>query len=163
MSHQVTFQFDEHLIRRAVLWRLRRHYGIIYVVALLIAAAYLIAAVISGDQSWLVGVVGTILALGTVFPIASYAVASRRAVRRIREMAVPEATFTASEQTYSISSGGGSSTLPWSTLTEVWQHPDFWMMFLSKSQYFVIPLAGFTPEVREFVLQRVRDAGAKVR
>ena len=47
-------------------------------------------------------------------------------------------------------------------MTELWQFPAFWLMFFSKSQFVTLPLAGFTPEAKAFVLERLEASGARI-
>ena len=47
-------------------------------------------------------------------------------------------------------------------MTDLWQFPDFWLMFFSPGQFVTLPLAGFTPEAKTFVLERLKASGAKI-
>ena len=161
MSHQVMLHYDEPLLRQAVLrfwWRL---IGVRFVIALVVMSACLAWLVFHGDRSWFVGVIATVLALAFTFIVAIYFVHYRSAMTRFKNMGEPEGTLTVSETSLTISSGAGSSTIPWSAVTELWQFPAFWLMFFSKSQFVTLPLAGFTPEAKAFVLERLKASRAK--
>jgi len=163
MSHQITLRYNETLLRRAVLCFWWRVVGLSYVIWLVIAAAALIWLVSNGNASWLVGVLGTVLAMGIVLHVSIYVVHYRRALRKFEAMGDPEGTFTATESSFSVSFGAGSSTLPWSSVTEVWQFPSFWLLFFSKAQFITLPLADITPEAKAFILERVEASGGKIR
>ena len=123
MAHQVNLRYDERLLRQAVVrfwWRL---IGIRFVIALVVMGACLAWLVSQGDRSWFVGVVATVLALAVTFMVAIYFVHYRSAMRRFKNMGEPEGTLTASEPSFTLSSGAGSSTVPWSAVTELWQFP----------------------------------------
>jgi hypothetical protein len=77
-------------------------------------------------------------------------------------MGDPEATLSVSESSLSFTSGAGSMTVPWSAVTALWHVPDFWLLFFSGSQFSTLPLANFEPEVKGFVLERVKAAGGKI-
>lgn len=162
MPHEVILRYDEHLLRQAVLrfwWRL---IGVRFVIALVAMAAGLAWLVAHGDRSWFVGVLATVLALAVAFVVIIYFVHYRSAMRRFKNLGEPEATLTVSETSFTMSSGAGSGTFPWSAVTELWQFPAFWLMFFSPGQFVTLPLADFTPEAQAFVLERLKAAGAKI-
>ena len=130
--------------------------------ALALVAVGLIASIRGGDTSWFVGVLGSVLVLGMCFAVSLYVVHYRNALHKLRAMGSPQATFEASESLLSLSSGAGSASLPWSTVTEVWQFKTCWLLVLSKSQFVTLPLAGLPPEFAAFVLARVQASGGKV-
>ena len=158
----MTLCYDKHLLQRAVFRFWWRVVGIRLVIALVVTAAGLVVLVADGNTSWFVGVLATVLAFGIAIMVALYITHYHNALQVLRKMGAPEATFTASESSLSLSSGAGSSTFPWSAVTEVWQFPDVWLMFFSKSQFVTLPLADFSPEAKAFVLERVRASGGKI-
>ena len=161
MAYQVTLRYDEQLIRRAVLcfwWRL---IGLRFVIAIVVIAACLVILVAGGDRSWFVGVLATVLVFGIAFMVAIYVIHYRNALQKLKKMGNPEATLTVSESSLSMFSSAGSSTVPWSAVTELWQFPSFWLMFFSRNQFVTLPLADFAPDAMSFVLERVRASGGK--
>jgi hypothetical protein len=162
MSHNMTLCYDKHVIRRAVFRFWWRVVGIRLVIALVVTAAGLVVLVADGNTSWFVGVLATVLAFGIAIMVALYITPYRNALQVLKKMGAPEGTFTASESSLSMSSGAGSGTFPWSAVTELWQFPDLWLMFFSKSQFVTLPLADFSPEAKAFVLERVRASGGKI-
>ncbi|HHT0593919.1 TPA: YcxB family protein [Legionella anisa] len=74
----------------------------------------------------------------------------------------PDVQFLASEDNFTISSGAGSATLPWSSIESVWQFSDYYLLFYSKSQFSIIPLAGVNEEIKHYIIKHVRDAGGKI-
>jgi hypothetical protein len=162
MSHQVTLHYDQHLLRQAVLRFWWRVVGIRLVIAMVVMAAGLAWLVSHGDRSWFVGVIATVLALAVTVIVAIYFVHYRSAMRRFKNMGEPEGTLTVSETSLTISTGAGSSTIPWTAVTELWQFPAFWLMFFSKSQFVTLPLADFTPETKAFVLEHLQATGVRI-
>jgi hypothetical protein len=132
MSHEVILHYDEHLIRQAVLRFWWCIIGVRFIIALVVIGACLAWLVSHGDRSWFVGVVATVLALAVAFIVAIYFVHYRSAMRRFKNMGEPEGTLTVSETSLTLSSGAGSSTLPWSAVTELWQFPAFLVDVLFK-------------------------------
>ena len=125
-------------------------------------AASLLALVSNGDRSWFVGVLATVLAIGISFVVAVYVVHYRNGLDKLKAMGDPEATFTASESSFSVSSGAGSSTLPWSSVIEVWRFSSFWLLLFSKAQFITLPIADITPEAQVFILHHVQASGGKI-
>ena len=81
-----------------------------------------------------------------------YVIHYRSVMQKFRAMGDPEATLAASEESFSVSSGVGSSTVRWASITQVWQFPTFWLVLFSKAQFMTIPLADITPEAKAFIL-----------
>ncbi len=163
MSHQVILHYDERLIRRAVLRFWWRMVGIRFLVAMAVLAASLVILVFDGNTSWFVGVLATTLTAGIGVMVMLYVVHYRNALQRLKAMGQPQATLTLSEATLSTASGAGSSTVPWSAVSELWLFPDLWLLFISKSHFVTLPLCGFTPEAKAFFVERVQTSGGKIR
>lgn len=160
--HRAILTYNEALIRHAVRCFWWRVVGLRFFVALALVAASLIMRIRSGDSSWLVGVLASVLVLGIAFMAALYIVHYRNALDRLKAMGKPQATLDASEISLSLSSGAGTATLPWSAVTEVWQFRSCWLLLLSKSAFLTLPLADLTPEVAAFILTRTQASGGKV-
>jgi hypothetical protein len=133
---------------------------------MLVALAFLIGMLafllFDGDRSWRVGALAVAVIFGTAFVVAIYVVHYRNAVRKFKDMGSPQATIKASESSFTVTSGAGSSTLPWSSVTEVWQFKNVWLLLFSKAQFITLPLSCVSPEFREFVVQRVSSTGGKI-
>ncbi len=160
--HRATLSYDRRLIRQAVASFCWRVVGLRYVVALALVAGPLVFLVRGGNGSWLVVVLAGVLALGIVLPVALYATHYRNSLLRLDAMGTPIGTLEASETSLSLSSGAGTTTLPWSAVCEVWRFESYWLLLLSKSQFVTLPLADLPPEAAEFIRARVLAAGGKV-
>jgi hypothetical protein len=77
-------------------------------------------------------------------------------------MGSPQATFSAADASFTVSSGAGTSTIPWSSVTEVMKLERCWLLLFSKAQFITVPLEGVSKEMRAFVLERITAAGGKV-
>jgi YcxB-like protein len=154
--------YSEPLIRSAVWAFWRRVTGWRYFVAIALVLGSFIYSVSSGDRSWWVGVSASILCLAVIFAVALYVIHYRGAIIRFRRMQSPEATFEAGDDRFRVTSDVGSSELSWSTITEVWQFPEFWLLFLSRAQFITLPLADLDSEARKLILSRAKLHGAKV-
>lgn len=140
----------------------RRSVGVGFLIALIILAVLLAFYVSSGDTSWRVGMLGAVLLIGAGMMVAIYFVHYANATRKLKDMGEPRAAFTASESSFTVASGAGSSTLPWSSVTEVWKLRGCWLLLISKAQFITLPILCVPEEMRAFILQRVAAAGGKV-
>lgn len=163
MSYQVSLTYSKSLLRRAVFHFWWRVLGWKYFAALGVIAVSLISLLAQGNTSWIVGVIGVVLALSMTLMVMLYVIHYRNSLSKFRQMGSSQATFIASESTFTLSSSIGSSTLQWSTVAEVWQFPRVWLLLFSKAQFATLPLADFSPEARSFILQRVQAAGGKIK
>jgi hypothetical protein len=154
--------YSEALIRKAVWAFWRRVTGWRYFFAIILVLVSFIYSVASGDRSWWVGVSASILCLAVAFAVALYVVHYRGSITRFRRMQSPQATFEAGNDRFRVTSDVGSSELSWSTIIEVWQFPEFWLLFLSRAQFITLPLADLDSEAQEFILSQAKAHGAKI-
>lgn len=158
----VKLHYTEALIRSAVWSFWRRAAGWRYFLAMALLLASLIYSVAHGDRSWWVGVSATVLCLAIIIAIAPYFIHYRGAITRFRRLRSPEATFEVGADRFRITTDVGTSELSWSTVTEIWQYPDYWLLFFSRAQFITLPLADIDSEAQELILDRAKSHGAKV-
>jgi len=162
MQYEIALTYSEPLLRYAVLrfwWRVVGLRFLLVFVSLIVSFALLLR---NGDTSWVVGFLGTVIALGFTFIVALYFVHYRNSIRKFRALSNRQTTLVVSEASLAMSSGAGSTTLPWSSVAEVWQFAQCWLLLFSKAQFATLPLATISLEAREFILERVRAAGGKI-
>ena len=162
MSHEATLIYSVPLIREAVYGFWRRSVGLGMLVAIVLLTGMLTLFLIDGDRSWRVGAMAVTVFFGVASVIAIYVVHYANAVRKLKDMGSPQATIIASESSFTVTSGAGSATLPWSSVIEVWQFKNVWLLLFSKAQFFTLPLSYVPAEFRTFILQRVAAAGGKI-
>ncbi len=154
--------YSPSLVRKATFAYWRRVVGIRFLMALILVGAALVYSLSQGDKSWVVGVEASVLVMGIAFVSTLYAVHYRNGMAKLKDMGVPEATFTAEQESFVVASGAGGVNLKWSSVTEVWCYAEFWLVLLSKAQFFTLPLSGLSAEMQAFVLERVKSSGGKV-
>lgn len=155
-------QYSEALIRKAVGAFWQRTFGWRFVIAIGLVLVSLLIGLRLGDRSWWIGVSGTAACVGIAFGITFYVAQYRGSLARLRAMKVPEARFEAGEERFRITSDLGSSEMPWSIITEVWQFPGFWLLMFTRAQFITLPLEHVPKEARRLILERVRASGGKV-
>ncbi len=74
-------------------------------------------------------------------------------------MGSPEAQLVITDESFTISSGAGSSTIPWRRFSRVWKQPDYWLLFLDKDHMpMTIPLEGIDWEILDMNDERIAKA-----
>jgi hypothetical protein len=162
MQHRTTLRYTENLVAQAVRFYWRRTVGIGLLVILALLIVFLTWRVIDGDRSWVVGLVGSVVLLGVLMPIAVYVTHYRNSMGLFREMAQPTAELVANEEALTISSDRGSSTMRWDLVREVWRSESIWLLLLSKSQFVTLPRADLPAPLQVFILDRVKASGGKI-
>lgn len=162
MEHETTLEYTIPVLREAVAGFWRRTVGRGLLIALPICAGSLAALLIQGDRSWLVGMLGAAITFGVALLIALYVVHYRNVVQKLRDMGAPRATFKATVDSFTVSSSVATSTMPWSSVIQVWKFKNCWLLLFSKAQFMTLPLASVPQELRVFVLARVAAAGGKI-
>ncbi len=160
-NHQAKLHYDEALLREALFGFWWRTVTGRLLVAMVVCIAGFVYFWVSGDRSWIIGAFGAALLFGVGMIAAVFFVHSANMKRKFRDMGSPEATFTAFESSFSVASGAGSSTIPWSSVTEVWKLKRCWLLLFSRAQFITLPLASVPEEMRTFILQRIADAGGR--
>ena len=162
MELQTTLIYSESLIKKAVLSFWWRVVGIKFMIAIGLTSFGFFFSLSGGDRSWLAGLFATTLFFAIAVIVALYFVHYRNSLQKLKAMGDPRAEFTLSDDSFSVSSGGGSATLPWSSVDEVWQFPDYWLFFFSKSHFSTFPVQNLSPEIQAFITERINDAGGKI-
>jgi hypothetical protein len=160
--HSATLKYDERLVKRAVRSYWRRSLGVSVLVGVPLVCVYLAIRVASGDRSWYVGLLAGTALIGVVMPILVYWVHHRNSMTKFRNMKNPVATFAADEESFTLASDYGSSTLKWAAIKEVWSFPGFWLLLFSKAHFTTIPLEDVSAEMRTYILERVKRSGGRV-
>lgn len=160
--HSATLKYDEALVNRAVRSYWRRSLGISVLVGVPLLCVFLALRIADGDRSWYVGMLAGTALLGIGMPILVYWVHYRNSMARLRDMKEPVATFIADEDSFTLASDRGSSTLKWEAIKEVWGFEGFWLLLFSKAHFATIPLDGLSEEMRSYVLERVKRSGGRV-
>lgn len=158
--HTVTLHYTEPLIRRAVRAFWWRNTGWMFFLVILLLAGAVGVGLCAGDRSWWIGVMGTVLAIGSLLAATVYLVHMRSSLARFRRMKNPVAMLDLDEEWFRMSSDVGVAEMRWNTITEIWCYPEFWLVFFSRAQFVTLPTADLDEKSREFLLAKA--VGAKV-
>ena len=163
MNNTSTLHYSLPLIRRAIFQFWWRVVGWRFIFAILLITTALIALFIRGDRSWVVGLLSAVLFFGLLCVTALYGIHFNNAVRKFKAMDKPIADLSISEQSFTLSSGVGTTTLQWSAVTALWKFQDFWLLFFSKSQFVTLPLESISQESKDTIVKNIETSGGKVR
>lgn len=162
MMHEATLVYTEVLLKEAVFGFWRRTVGVGIFIAAALVCAYLVYALGVGSPSWVEGALGAVVVLAMLMPMALYLVHYRKSFRKFRAMREPRALMRAEDSSLTVSSDAGSSTIPWSRVSEVWRFPGFWLLLFSKAEFMTVPTVGVSAEMQTFILQKVQASGGKL-
>jgi hypothetical protein len=148
--------YTEPMLRRAVRlfgWRsaIRRR-GWLWLAAI---ARSLAAGRWSRELSWVFGVNLAAIVVVPLFFLALWRAHFVKTVGRFRSMVSPFVEVIFRDQDITISSDLGSTTLPWTRFIDVWEMPEFWMMFLAPNQFITLPVANLSKEALAFLRARL--------
>lgn len=59
-----------------------------------------------------------------------------------------------SNENFTLSSELGSSTMPWSAITEIWQRDECWMVFIGQNRFFSLPTESVPAEALKWLLAK---------
>lgn len=155
MQHAATLHYTDGLVRSAVLLFWRRSIGWKLLVALAVNIVGLVFLLTSGDRSWAVGVLGTAVFFAVLFAAMLYIIHLRQSLGKLRALRNPVATFVAEEDSFTVTSDVGSSTLNWSAIYDIWQFEHCWLLLFSRAQFITLPLVDIPQEMRIYILERV--------
>ncbi|MDJ0721677.1 MAG: YcxB family protein [Desulfobacterales bacterium] len=147
----ITLTYSEDLIKETVRAYWWKKIGFLFIFALLVLTAFLTYLLLRGDRSWLVGAIGCIVVLGVAVIVGSYLVYLRHAKLRFERMEKPEATLEIENDSFTISSDFGASTIKWSTIAEVQQTSNAWLVYFSETETMTLPLKTIPPDAKRFL------------
>ena len=150
-------------VRRFLARRLRELFDVKFRIAAVVAIGTLCWLLWTGNRSWLVGAVATLLVLVPVALLAVYAAHWRNTVVRIRQMQVPMARCRLSDTELTIASELGSATIPWTLILEIWQFQRVWLLLISPSYFVTLPTDGIPAAALEFMRTKVTHRNSAAR
>ncbi|MDJ0700850.1 MAG: YcxB family protein [Woeseiaceae bacterium] len=142
---EIDLYYSEETVRRAVMEFYKRTVGISLPIVLILMSVFLVYLLWSGNRSWITGVVGTALAVALVFLVALYMAHYRNSMQRFRAMKSRSASLALHDDSMTITSDAGSNNISSTAITEVWTYDEFWLVFLSRAQFFTIPRSKMSP------------------
>ncbi|WP_144637076.1 YcxB family protein [Bordetella genomosp. 13] len=115
--------------------------------------------VLRGMQGWMVGVAFTGALLPFLFVATGWIAHYRNSVGKLRRMPSPTARIAFQDDGLGVVSELGSGHIAWAALTEIWERPGYWMLFMGPNQFNVLPLQGIDAADLEWLRGKVRTPG----
>lgn len=152
-THDVVY--TEAMVRDAVktfVWRR----GVIVRKGLWIADGLAMCALVWANWScgtvWLFNLLA---ALPLCLIALMWIVHTRNTVGKFRRMRYPVATIAFEDEGLSTSSDLGRALIPWSTISEIWERPGYWMLFTAPNQFMTLPIETVPLADRDFLRSKV--------
>lgn len=159
----IELRYSEAIVRRAVKAFYKRTVGISLPIVFGLMLIFFVYLVRTGNSGWITGVVGSALTIALVFMIALYVAHYRNSMQRFRAMKIPTASLKLHDDSLTITADSGSNEIPGAAITEVWAYDEFWLVFLSRAQFFTIPMSELSADDQAAIKARFRDWGLKIR
>ena len=123
----------------------------------LICAVWACAGLLAwgGGQGWIVGVLVSIPLLAVGVAGAAWRAQLMQSRARLRRMDPAVASITLGPHGMDVASSLGRAAVPWSTVTEVWVRPGFWMVFTAPNSYNIVPSVSMPRGTLELVRTHV--------
>ena len=157
MSDKIAFEvaYTEAIVRDAVrtyVWqRVIVHQKGLWI-AELVVAALLAWLLLIGEQGWAVIAVGIAVLAAPCLIVMVWWAHHQNTVGKFRRMPTPTAQFSISGEGLEVKSHLGAAQMPWSSISEIWERPTYWMMFTGPNQFLTLPIES-TPEMARSVIR----------
>lgn len=158
----IELRYSEETVRNAVKEFYKRTVGVSLPIVLGLMLIFFGYLLWTGNTSWITGVVGSALAMALVFMIALYVAHYRNSMQRFRAMKNPMAFLELHDDSLTIKADSGSNEIPSTAITEVWTYDDFWLVFLSRAQFFTIPMSELGSDAQTTIRTKFSDWGLKI-
>ena len=162
MTRHAILKYSGPLVVQAVRAYWLRGTGVGMLFSIVAIVSLLLWNLWRGDRSWSTGFFAAATLLVVVLPITVYIVHYRNSLAKFRALKSPVSEFSADDATFTMSSDQGAVTLQWTAIKEIWRYQSFWLLLFSKSQFVTFPLDGVPEDLKAFVLERAKTAGAKI-
>lgn len=161
MDREITVSYSRELIRFAV-WKFwTRSVGrASFVIFVAICIAF-VGFFLSGDRSWVLGVLGATIAFSLSIGSVSYFVYLNRSLEKFNRMETPTAKLRFTNERIDMELDIGRSELSWKMIEKIWKYPSVWLVFIAKQGYVTLPTADFDDELKEFIIIKVRENGGQ--
>jgi hypothetical protein len=161
--YEFTVTYTEDIARRSVQVVcgrvIRRLFDWKLCAAALVTIVALVLSHSSHEVSWLEGAVGALLGILVAFAIILYRAYLRQSLGRLRRMKSATGHFLVTDETLTVSTDLGSSTVPWSSFVGMSEHPGFWVLNLAPIAGLTLPTLDVSADALNFIRRKI-GAGA---
>ncbi len=157
MRRTITVTYTEEMLRDAVkafVWRRLIVNQRLWVAEIAIILLFL-WQLWSDGTGRLTGVFGSLVLLCPAMIIVLWIARYRNTVGKFRKMSTRQAVFAFHDDGFDVASELGAANVPWSTVTEIWQRPTYWMIFTAINQFMTLPTQTADSNDLDFVKSKV--------
>lgn len=164
MDYEVEVTYSEATVRHAArcfLTRFIRRDVLIRLGGALMA----LGALVWLEGTWPYAAILGGMGLALVALVVSVGLAyTHSAVTKFQSMRDPVVRWSFGDNSFAARSDLGSTELKWEALSQVWRFHDVWLLFFGASGwgYSTLPTNALSPEVKEFILSRIKTHGGKI-
>jgi hypothetical protein len=83
-------------------------------------------------------------------------------IAKFRSLKSPTVVWRFSNEKIGAKSDASSHEFQWSIVSKVWRFPEVWLLFFGGAGYSVLPVAGLSPQIQEFIVSKVQASGGTV-
>ena len=161
MHRIITVTYTEEMVRdavRAFVWRrLIINQKRLWVAETAIILLF-VWQLVGDGAGWAIGVLGIAALLYPSMIVLAWVAHYRNTAGKLRKMSTRQATFALRDEGFDVASELGSAQIPWSTVTEIWQRPTYWMIFTAINQFMTLPIQAASVDDLDFMKSKVRSA-----
>ncbi|HMO30518.1 YcxB family protein [Enterovirga sp.] len=109
-----------------------------------------------GQPPWTIALAASGAIMAPAIAALGWWVHLSNTLEALRRMPAPRASIGFRDDAMELSSEAGKGELPWSSLTEIWERPGYWMFFTGRNRFNVLPMANVPEEARAWFRGRNR-------
>lgn len=158
-SHAFEVIYTEPMLRDAVRTYVVQRFVVEQKRLWLLAGVMLVMAFYfswKGQPPWVVALAASGALMAPALAALGWWVHLSNTLDALRRMRTPRASIGLADEAMEIASDQGRGELPWSTLTEIWERPGYWMFFTGRNRFNVLPKADVPAEAQAWFRDRNR-------
>lgn len=158
-QHSFEVLYTESLLREAVRTYVLRRFVVEQRRLWLLSGLMVVMAFYflwKGQPPWSVALAASGALMAPAFTALGWWVHLSNTLDAFRRMPAPRASIGLRDDAMELSSDAGKGELPWSSLTEIWERPGYWMFFTGRNRFNVLPMTNVPEEARAWFRSRNR-------
>jgi len=159
----VALTYDRPLMRHVVRAYWRRAVAPWIICGTAFLGTPLAVALYRGDRSWIVGALATAQVVVMLLGWSLYRAHLRNAFARLARLEGAPAKMEFDEETAIFTSVGGTNTIRWTAVKELWCYRTFWLLVLAPNEFVTLPGTCLDAEIRSSIRNRLSLLGARIR
>lgn len=105
---------------------------------------------------WVIAVAGSAALMAPALTALGWWVHLSNTLEAFRKMRAPRASIGFKDEAMELASDTGRGELPWSSITEIWERPGYWMFFTGRNRFNVLPKANVPADAQTWFRDKNR-------